>query len=457
MKKIYLFFFIFFLSILFLNIFSIKIFAYPTNELIYPEKIPKSEIKFKYNTLLDFKINYIVEIINKNNDNRANFIGSTISSFFDLYFNNRKIILDEKAKNQLVAFFFDELAKYFQNQRTINNQFNFKSSFLDDLYKKDFVLVKVDKNKDGEDNFLINYEISYEYDYKSSMITIYCKKNFLFSNEVYEKTFSFNYKYLSFYEDFKKVFINNIMSFFLNQQFYNLFIELDSSAYIEVDGTVVTHFVDEEYPSICELVLEKGEHNIKIFEDGYYPIEEKVKLEKDEKISISLNKKISHCKVKINTFPAGAKIKVANQYIGDSPLYLELPSGNHFIMVSMPGYESKEVFISVEDKDLEKEVYVYLMPINTTSFYIDYSNKILNQVYNYFWNGCYGLAAAVIGSVLYNYFIQFENSPLYPDQSIGVYSSISIITVGILTFAIFEILSLTELWKYYQFINYYTL
>lgn len=444
------------ISFLFL-ILSINVIAYPSNLLVYPEKIQKISIAFPYNYLFDFKINYTVNIINKNNDIRANFIGSTLSSLFDLYFNDRKIKLDEKAKENLVSFLFNKLAIYFQKQRSINNQFTFKDTFFEELDKKDFILFKTDKKEDSEDNSIIKYEISYEYDFKSSKIYIYCRKISIFDNQISEKNFSFDYKYLSFFNDFKNLFINNVMSFFLNQKFYNLEVELNTSAYIEVDGTVTTHFMDENYPSICELVLEEGEHNIKIFEDGYDPISQKVKLEKNEKITVFLNKKNTHCKLKINTFPSSANIKISNQFVGNSPLSIELPSGNHFIIISAKGYESKEIFVTIEDKDFEKEIYVYLMPINTTSFYINYSNTILTQVYNYFWYGCYGLAGSIVGSILYNYFNQFNNSSLYPSQTIGLYSSAALVAIGLISFAIFEILSLTELYKYYQFINYYTL
>jgi hypothetical protein len=432
-----------------LLILPINTFAYPSNLLIYPEKIQKISISFPYNYLFDFKINYTVDIINKNNDNRANFIGSMLSSFFDLYFKDRKIKLDENEKEKIVLFLFNNLAIYFQKQRTVNNQFAFKDTFFDELNKKDFILFKTDK-KEESDYSLIKYEVSYEYDFKSSKILLNCKKVSLFDNQISEKKFSFDYKYLSFYNDFKNLFVNNLMSFFLNQKFYNLEIELNSSAYIEVDGTVTTHFVDENYPSICELV-------IKVFEDGYDSATQKIKMGKNERITVFLNKKINHCKLKINTFPSSASIKISNQYVGNSPLILELPSGNHFIIVSASGYESKEVFVTIEDKDFEKEIYVYLMPENTTSFYINYSNSILTQVYNYFWYGCYGLAGSIVGSILYNYFNQFNNSSLYPAQTVGLYGSAAFVAIGLITFTIFEILSLTELYKYYQFINYYTL
>lgn len=445
----YLFLLVFFLSLI--------VNAYPIDPLVYPEKNSKPTSNFSYNYIAELKIYYDLVIVNTNNDNRANFIGSTLNSFFELYFNNRKIIFDKKDKQELVSFFFNQLAIFYQNQRSINNLYNFKSTFFEDIAKKDFSLIKISDKEKSNLQPLILYEISYEYDFKSSKIKINCKKSYLFSNKIDYQVIYFDYKYLSFYNDFKNLFINKIMSFFLNQNFYKLEIELNSSAFIQIDGTVVSYFMDEQYPSIFEIVLEKGEHNIKVFEDGYYSYEKDIKLEKDEKISAHLNKKNAHCKVIIETFPAGSKVRYLNQFIGNSPISISLPAGNHFIIVSQDGYESKEIYISITEKEFEKKIYVYLMPVNTTQFYIDYSNKILDQVYTYFWNGCYGLAGAIVGSILYNYFTQFSNSTFYDYQTIGIYSSIALIGAGLITFAIFEILSLTELWKYYQFINYYTL
>ncbi|GEM_PF-1766767 len=455
--KRYIFIFIYILVSLFL--FSINILSFPSDISIYPEKIPAIELKFPYSHIFDYKILYKYSIINKDNDERSKFIGSAISSFLEEYFVDKKIRFDNKEKKQLITFIFDKLAIFFQKQRSINNQFTINPKFLEEIYNKDFNLIE-DKDEDEENKKqynLINFEISYQYDIKSSKITIYCKKYYIFNQQVFEATFEFHYNYITFYGDFKKIFINKILSFLLNFNFHTLAIELSSSAFVEIDGKVLGHFEDIDYPSTFEFVLEEGEHEINLFEDGYDSIKQKIDLEDDQLISIKLNKKINHCLLKINTFPAGSKVMLGNIFVGNSPVRLELPTGKHFLLISNSGYESKEIFIEIYDNDFEKEIYVYLMPVNTTPFYADYSKKILNQVYSYFWYGCYGIAASIIGSILYNYFVQFEYSPFYGSQQIGIYGSLIIIAGGLITFAIFEIMSLTELWKYYQYITYYTI
>ncbi len=448
-KIVFILFFIF--------LISEPLLAYPGNSLIYPEKIEKISENFLYNFIIDFKIYYTYSIINKYDNIRANFIGSALNSFFDYYFINRKIKFDQKQKNQIISFYFDKLALYFQKQRTLNNNTNFNSEFLDKLDDTDFTLTKYENKDKNIDPSLIYFEIEYEFDFKNSKINLNCRKNYLFNNESFELNINFDYKYTSFYNDFYKIFVEKIMSFLLNQNYYNLTLNLGNSAFIKVDGIVVEHFMADSYPSDYDLILEEGEHILEVFEDGYDSYVQKIEIKKNEKLFISLEKKTPHCKLIITTFPNGAKIKIKNQFVGNSPLSLELPSGNHFILISQDGYESKEIFVSIDEEETEKKLYVYLMPISTTQFYIDYSNKILNQVYSYFFNGCYGLALAIAGTILYDYFIQFSNSSLYSYQTIGIYSSIAMISSGLLTFAIFEILSLTELWKYYQYINYYTL
>ncbi|MFN3412390.1 MAG: PEGA domain-containing protein [Exilispira sp.] len=456
MKSIYIVLIFLILNFL-IFIISLNILAYPTNNLIYTEKLQKAFSDFNFNYLLDLKIQYSYSVINKNNDNKANFLSTTLISLFDTYLENKRIKLDSIEKEKLLSFYFNKLAIYIQNNRSLNNQYNLKSSFYSDFMSKNLLLFKTNDDKKKEDKSLIYFQISFEYDFKSSTIILYCKKYYLFTDQSFEKSFVLKYNYISFYNDIKNLFISKIMSFFLNQNFYNLEIELNSSAFIEIDNVVVLHFLSDYYPSICEIVLEEGEHFIKIFEDGYDSWERKLVVTQNSKISISLQKKIAHCKLIINSFPANAKVRIANNFVGNSPVSIALPSGNYFLIISHDGYESKEIYLSISDNEFEKKVYVYLMPVNTTDYYINYSQKILNQSYQYFFNGCYGLALAIGGSILYNYFIQFSNSSFYNNQTIGIYASLAIIAGGIITFAIFEILSLTELWKYYQFINYYTL
>lgn len=449
--------------ILLFFVLQANIFAYPSNILIYPEKLISSEVKFLYNYLFDNKIEYSLSIINKNNDQRSKFIGTALSSFFDIYFIDKKIILNNKEKDQILSFIFDKLAIYFQKQRSINNQFAIDLNFWDKIKKDNFVLFyKTDKDKSKNENddsksALIYFEISYDYDFKNSKINIICKKEYIFNREVYTASFVLDYKYLSFYNDFANLFINKIMSFLLNQRFHKIEIELNNSAFVQVDGKVIGYFENQNYPATFEIILEEGEHEIFVFEDGYDSFIDKIDLKEDKKIYVDLKKLNLHCLLTIKTFPAGARIKIGNKLVGNSPIKIELPSGNHVAVISQEGYESKEVLISINDNEFEKEIYIYLMPVNTTSFYIDYSNKILDKVYSNFWYGCYGLAFSIAGTILYNYFLQFSNSAFYSFQYLGIYGSLSIITAGLITFAIFEFFSLTELWKYYQFIKYYTL
>lgn len=103
------------------------------------------------------------------------------------------------------------------------------------------------------------------------------------------------------------------------------------------------------------LVLTQGEYNLKITKDGYLPWEQKVNLlEPSMEVTANLMEEIKKGNLVISTEPTAAYIYVDNQYIGVSPIMVNLEYGEHRFLVKMDGYQdiSSPVTIDKEEETI---------------------------------------------------------------------------------------------------------
>lgn len=103
------------------------------------------------------------------------------------------------------------------------------------------------------------------------------------------------------------------------------------------------------------LVLTQGEYNLKITKDGYLPWEQKVNLtEPSMEITANLTEEIKKGNLVISTEPTAAYVYVDNQYIGVSPIMINLEYGEHRFLVKMDGYQdiSSPVTINKEEETI---------------------------------------------------------------------------------------------------------
>lgn len=103
------------------------------------------------------------------------------------------------------------------------------------------------------------------------------------------------------------------------------------------------------------LVLTQGEYSLKITKDGYLPWEQKVNLiEPSMEITANLTEEIKKGNLVISTEPTAAYVYVDNQYIGVSPIMINLEYGEHRFLVKMDGYQdiSSPVTIDKEEETI---------------------------------------------------------------------------------------------------------
>jgi hypothetical protein len=452
MKKIYYFYFVFIFMLITLPCIAIN--AYPDMITIdhQSEKAQVAVFPFKY--LFENKLQYNVKVTGFDGSKENKFIETAIIFLIDKYIEGNELKLSVRERELLFNFFILKVQNFAFKNRSTFNDFPFSESFKENLFSKPLILSKSQKDNDDSGD-IINFKFIYRYIAEKRLIQIDCESKYNFSDIVELKTFYLPYNYTTFYADIEKLFIHEILSFVLKQNFYLVELNINHPAFIEIDGKIVTFFESESYPSTYLVPLSEGTHSIKIFAENANTIEQKLKIEKDTRLNFELQLKEANCQVTIITFPSSAQIKFENNYLGDSPVRINLYEGNRFFIISLKGYESKELPVSIGKEEKEKTLYVYLMPEKTTDFYINYSKQIIDKSYDYFWTGCIGLMTSILGYFIYDYSFQIAINPNYTYPYFGLILGSGMIVSGIVFFAIFEILSLDQLIKYYNYIRYY--
>ncbi|ASJ02845.1 hypothetical protein A3L09_06020 [Thermococcus profundus] len=149
-------------------------------------------------------------------------------------------------------------------------------------------------------------------------------------------------------------------------------------AYLKVtsvpNGTSV--YVDESLKGSTPLWLEltPGNHTIKLVRDGYQDYEANVTLVSGKVTEIKAVLIPKPAVLFVNSTPTGAAVYVDGEYAGETPLALELPSGNHTVELSKGGYANYTLHVSLS-AGKEKNVSVKLdeipptttIPVSTTS------------------------------------------------------------------------------------------
>lgn len=100
-------------------------------------------------------------------------------------------------------------------------------------------------------------------------------------------------------------------------------------------------YVNETLTNYSEpLVLTQGEYNLKITKDGYLPWQQQVNLiEPSMEVTANLTEEVKKGNLTISTEPTAAYVYVDNQYIGVSPIMVDLEYGEHRFLVKMDGYQ----------------------------------------------------------------------------------------------------------------------
>lgn len=100
------------------------------------------------------------------------------------------------------------------------------------------------------------------------------------------------------------------------------------------------------------LVLTQGEYSLKITKDGYLPWEQKVNLtEPSMEVTANLTEEIKKGNLVISTEPTAAYVYVDNQYIGVSPIMINLEYGEHRFLVKMDGYQDISSPITIDKEE----------------------------------------------------------------------------------------------------------
>jgi len=104
-----------------------------------------------------------------------------------------------------------------------------------------------------------------------------------------------------------------------------------------------------------------GSHKVQISKDGYIAEEIMIDLTANKNAHQTIELK-SHARIKIESEPSGASVKINGKNIGKTPLRTEVVSGENYIALSKENYISKEEQIVIKASDtyhyvLEKQKY----------------------------------------------------------------------------------------------------
>jgi len=100
--------------------------------------------------------------------------------------------------------------------------------------------------------------------------------------------------------------------------------------------------IDGEEHDINEMImLEYGVYEISVTRDGFVPFTQDVTIDSaNHEITVVLEEIILTQNVTIITVPTGARIYVDYEYMGLSPISLELEQRRHTVTTALEGYES---------------------------------------------------------------------------------------------------------------------
>ena len=122
---------------------------------------------------------------------------------------------------------------------------------------------------------------------------------------------------------------------------------------------------DEEYPEGTKsLLLSEGKYTLEITKEGYEPYTTEIEVGKDQvKLDIELKKiedtlqpptdtnEAEKGNVTIYSDPGWAKVYVDGEYKGIAPIMVKLPYGEHYILLTMEGYEDCGEHITVNSAE----------------------------------------------------------------------------------------------------------
>ncbi len=117
-------------------------------------------------------------------------------------------------------------------------------------------------------------------------------------------------------------------------------------------------------------------------------------IEKNENLDIALKKVDKKIKIKIDTFPKSSPVFVNTDYLGLSPVAIDLETGIHQVRVSRQGYEHYNHMLTLRDFDESKDLNLILKKEDPTQ--ASYRKKI-----NKFKNIAFFTFFPIFGAYLY--------------------------------------------------------
>lgn len=429
-------FFIFLLLIfIFSNIFFFFVIAQEKednlkNELYFEiEEIKNNSNKFEFDYISDMLRNIIKDSL----ENKEFLFKDEFSNLFEnfllniiqnLNFNDKSDI--ELFQNIDIDFFFKKevpfILKYLNNsEKNRKNIFAFISINVDYNILN---LKEIEKLKD-KDNilelFYIDFENNLELNSKNNvnifelikkerLLFIKLKVNYL--NDKYEKSIFFliPFDYIKIYD-----YLINLANYYFVKEitgikYYKLFIKSSENYLIKINNSVIGKTNNL-------LFIKEGKYTLEIFGEEYKSYIEEIDLKNDYYKEIELEKVNKKSKISIYVYPESSNVFINNTYIGKSPIIdYNIDNGLVFIHINNNKFQNYQMsFIINEDES--KIIRIFLKPLNTTNYFLDYSNKYLQKSKNLFKiSGLFFLSSLIsfsIGNNFYEKHLTFGNMSDY--------------------------------------------
>lgn len=146
-----------------------------------------------------------------------------------------------------------------------------------------------------------------------------------------------------------------VMGFLLTARSLQIIVATESAADVQISGLAL--------PFGDRYLLRPGVYTVSAQAQGYHPFETTVTVTDGDSQSATLVLQPLPGLVSIETQPAGARVLVDDQYLGDTPLAdLALEAGERHIKLEADRYQQQEQVFEVTGRQLQQQLSVQLLP-----------------------------------------------------------------------------------------------